>query len=377
MRIVLDKLLAQLEADNFKGWDVFDGLNSKLFQKTPFSKSRFFRLLWIQFFKRSPINFRKLTAVHKEYNAKGLALFIRGLINLYKINKDNKYLKEAYKLVDIIISQRAKDRDYFCVGYNFFWEARAFSVPAFTPNMIVSSFVGQSFLDLYDIDKNSEWLTYSEEIGEFIEKELILFESDNQICFGYIPQQDARVHNVNLMGASLFSRLYHLTKNNKYKELAIKSVDYSANAQNENGAWVYGESSYHQWIDNFHTGFNLVTINDAKKYLNSSKWDHALEVGLKYHLENHFLEDMTPKYFNNKLYPLDIHNFAQGIDTFLIFGLKEKAEKLLEKCFGLLWDDKKHYFYYQKYKLYITKINYIRWSQAWMFYALTEYLKYD
>ena len=377
MRTVLDKLLTKLEVDNFKGWDVFDGLNSKLFQKTPFYKSRFFRLLWIQFFKRSPINFRKLTAVHKEYNAKGLALFIRGLINLYKINKDNKYLKEAYKLVDIIISQRAKDRDYFCVGYNFFWEARAFSVPAFTPNMILSSFVGQALLDLYEIDNNQKWLQYADEIGIFIEKELKLFESENEMCFGYIPNKGAIVHNANLMGASLFSRLYHLTKKNKYKELATKSVDYSANAQNKNGTWVYGESSYHQWIDNFHTGFNLVAINDAKKYLNSSKWDHALEVGLKYYLENHFLEDMTPKYFNNKLYPIDIHNFAQGILTFLVFGFIKEAKNLLNKCVYIMWDEKQHYFYYQKTRWFINKINYIRWAQAWMFFALTEYLKYD
>jgi len=28
------------------------------------------------------------------------------------------------------------------------------------------------------------------------------------------------------------------------------------------------------------------------------------------------------------------------------------------------------FFYYQKWKWYTNKIPYIRWSQAWMFYAL-------
>ena len=374
----LNKVIRRLEShlidSNYRGWDVFDGLNSKLFNCTPFSKSRFCRLFWIQLFKNSPVNFRFLSIVPKSYNAKGLALLIRGYLNLYKIEGNTDYLKKAYMLADIIMSQREKDRDYFCCGYNFYWEARAFSVSAFTPNMIVSAFAGQSFLDLYDIDKNSEWLKYSEEIGEFIEKELILFESDNQICFGYIPGKDARVHNANLMGARLFARLFHYTGSEKYKKYANDSVNYSINAQYDNGAWPYGEKEHHQWIDNFHTGFNLVAINDVQKYIHVKTWQDEINKGLKYHLENHYLDNMTPKYFNNKLYPIDIHNFAQGIITLITFGYIDKAELLIRKCLELMWDDNKHYFYYQKTRCYTNKIDYIRWSQAWMFYALSKFL---
>ena len=32
------------------------------------------------------------------------------------------------------------------------------------------------------------------------------------------------------------------------------------------------------------------------------------------------------------------------------------------------------YFYFQKGKFFTLKITYIRWAQAWMFYALSEYL---
>ncbi|MBL7086869.1 MAG: aspartate-semialdehyde dehydrogenase [Candidatus Cloacimonetes bacterium] len=310
-------------------------------------------------------------AVPKGYNAKGIALFIQGLINLYKTNKDSEYLRQAYKLADIIISQRAKNRDYFCVGYNFFWEARAFSVPAFTPNMIVSSFVGQSFLDLYDIGENKKWLQYGIEIGNFIEKELILYDSKDEMCFGYIPQKSAIVHNANLMGARLFARLFSYTNNKKYKNFSIKSVQFSTKAQKDNGAWVYGERNHHQWIDNFHTGFNLIAIKDVQRYLKTKQWQNSINIGLNYHLKNHFLSDMTPKFYDNKLYPIDIHNFAQGIYTLLTFGYKEKAEQLLKRCIELMWNEKEGYFYYQKTKLYKNKINYIRWSQAWMFYALT------
>jgi hypothetical protein len=70
-------LKAYCEQESFKGWDPYDGLNSKLFQALPFfSNNRFFRLAWIQLFKRSPLNLRKLTGVEKGYNSKGLGLFV-------------------------------------------------------------------------------------------------------------------------------------------------------------------------------------------------------------------------------------------------------------------------------------------------------------
>lgn len=369
----LEQLYNTLEDNNFKGWDVFDGLNSTLFQKLPLSKSKKSRLIWIQLFKRSPINLRKLVSVPKGYNAKGLALFIQGLLNLYKVLGEKKYLEEAYRLAEIIIDQKAENRDYFCVGYNFYWEARAFSVPKFTPNIIVSSFVAQSFLDLFQLDNNKKWLKSAEDIGFFIETELKIFETDDSICFGYIPNEEVKVHNANLMGARLFARLYALTKKEKYQEYSVKSVTYSIKAQREDGAWVYGENDYHQWIDNFHTGFNLVSIREVQNNLGVDWWNENLEIGLKYHMNNHFLQDMTPKYFNNKLYPIDIHNFAQGILTLLDFGLEKNVELLVNKAIKIMWDERENFFYYQKNRYYTNKINYIRWSQAWMFYALSKY----
>ena len=56
-----DSLYEYCRDNEFKGWDLFDGLNSKLFRVSPFYRSKFLRLAWIQFFKRSPVNFRKVT----------------------------------------------------------------------------------------------------------------------------------------------------------------------------------------------------------------------------------------------------------------------------------------------------------------------------
>ena len=71
------------ENEGFKGWDPYDGLNSKVFQALPFlKKSAICRLVVIQGFKRCPVNLRRLALVPKEYNAKGIGLFLSGYCNL-------------------------------------------------------------------------------------------------------------------------------------------------------------------------------------------------------------------------------------------------------------------------------------------------------
>jgi hypothetical protein len=370
---LIERHYSALKARDFKGYDPYDGLGSRLFRSTPCFRSRAMRLAWIQLFKRSPVNLRSIALVPEGRNAKGLALIIQGLLKLYRAAGAEAYLGDAYRLADMIVSQGASGRPYFCAGYDFFWEAKAFSVPEFTPNMIVSSFAGQAFLDLYDIDGDSRWLDLALGIGEFFERELVLFETDQEMAFGYVPGEDTRVHNVNLMGARLFARLFSSTGEERHRDRAVKAARYSVGAQGEDGAWAYGENPDYQWVDNFHTGFNLVALRDIDRYLPDDMWKRSIDSGLKFHMENHFLEDITPKYYDNGTYPIDIHNFAQGIDTFLTFGRADKARALIDRCIEIMWDERRKYFYYQKTRWYTNRIDYMRWSQAWMFYALARY----
>ena len=48
------------EVENFRGWDPYDGLNSRLLHAIPFlDRSALARLVVIQGFKRSPVNLRR------------------------------------------------------------------------------------------------------------------------------------------------------------------------------------------------------------------------------------------------------------------------------------------------------------------------------
>ena len=156
---------------------------------------------------------------------------------------------------------------------------------------------------------------------------------------------------------------------------------YAIKALKPDYSWPYGERRHHQFVDNFHTGFNLVALKEWITFTDDHIWEEHLKKAYEYFLVNFWLEDGCPKYYNNSLYPIDIHCAAQGIVTCLKLGdYHERSKLLVEKI--VRWaiqnmQDKRGYFYYQKSRWYTNRIPYMRWSQAWMFYALANLLAYQ
>jgi hypothetical protein len=57
----LTRLRAYCENEEYKGWDPYDGLNSRLLSRLPWiGRNRLLRLAWIQAFKKSPVNLRTI-----------------------------------------------------------------------------------------------------------------------------------------------------------------------------------------------------------------------------------------------------------------------------------------------------------------------------
>lgn len=384
----LHSLYRYIKQEEYGGWDLFDGLNSKVFRLFPLYQSELLRLAWIQFFKRSPVNFRRITIVPKGYNAKGLALFASGLIRMGKVD-------EAKMLLDMLEGMTCSGYAGISWGYNFDWQARAFYVPVGKPNMVTTVFVANAFLnyveakskerrakgstdfaDYADKELERRYLEIVEKACEFILNELVVFEDEDRLCFGYIPGEKARVHNANMLGAALLARVYSLTSNSEYYEKSEKAMAYSVAVLNEDYFWPYGELTHHQFVDNFHTGYNLVALKEWMDYTGDNTWKEELRNAYKYFMDTFWLGDGCPKYYRNSLYPIDIHCSAQGILTCL--KLKDyddrsipMARKIAQWAINNM-QNKKGYFYYQKTRWYTNKIPYMRWSQAWMFYALSK-----
>lgn len=365
------------EKEQFKGWDPYDGLNSWVIQKTILGKSRFFRLAWIQFFKRSPINLRGLFGIKKDYNPKGLGLFLIGYCNLYKADPKEEYLVKINELSTKIIALKTTGYSGACWGYNFDWQARAFFQPKYTPTVVATSFIGEALLMVYEITKNESFLEVVVSCADFILKDLNKsYDNNNNYTLSYSPLDKTKVYNAGLLGAKLLCLIYKQTKDELLLVEAKKIVTYVCDQQQENGAWAYGTLYYHKWVDSFHTGYNLECINAYQEISNDFSYKSNIIKGLNYYLETFFTEEGISKYYSNKTYPLDIHAPAQLVVTLSKLNKLKENQLLVNNV--LNWtisnmQSSKGFFYYQKRKGITSKIPYIRWAQSWMFYAFSYY----
>jgi hypothetical protein len=132
---------------DFAGYDPFDGLNSRVFQSTPFTRSRTARLIWTQALKRIPFNLRSLTLVPPQKNSKGLALFALAALSNYRRTKTAAAEKDARELLDQLLHTRIQGYSGAAWGYNFAWQSRNFFAERGTPMVEPTALAARAFVE--------------------------------------------------------------------------------------------------------------------------------------------------------------------------------------------------------------------------------------
>lgn len=370
----IEKTKYYIESRRYKGWDPYDALSSPLIRALSLGlKSG--RIAWTQFFRRSPVNFRRLMGVAEAHNPKGLGLFLWGYARLYAMECRKEHLDRVFELLGLLERTKSPGTSGNGWGYNFDWQSRAAFVPKWTPTVVNSSFIGHALVDTCLLCDVPRALELAMPIADFIIDDLNRKQEGSAFCFSYTPKDENYVHNANMLGASLLMRLYRLGGGARLLQASLESLAYSMNHQHADGSWYYGESKMQNWIDSFHTGFNLQSLRYFLALKEGRHYENAYKTGVKYYAENFFLPDGLPKYYSDSLHPIDIHCPAQAIVFFSSepspYG--ELTDRVMDWTLKNMWDERRGYFYFRKGRLLKNKIPYIRWSQAWCWHALTEY----
>ena len=395
--LVSQALLADAKRNNFAGYDPFDGLNSSLFKLVPALKKGLFGLAWIQFHKRSPLNFRPLCGINKARNPKGVALFILGLLEDFRRTANSALLAEAIALADWLLTQQSDRNEWrhACWGYHFDWNARAFFVPKGKPNVITTIYVAKALYALSEVIESSQQLKSEQQpqalpyaqyrqaalsAADFI-VETLYTEHEGRCFFAYIPSETAFVHNASLWGAAWVAFAGSKLGNTAYTDLALQVAWQSVREQAVDGSWVYGSRHHHQFIDGFHTGYNLEALDMIRQAIETNEFDDAIARGLAFYKTELFEADGTAKYYHNNRYPLDMHSVAQAVFTLLKVGGSAADQILAVKV--IAWSlehmliPRSNQFVYQKNEYLTNKINYIRWTQAWVYFAFAFYQRHQ
>jgi hypothetical protein len=367
------RLLSYIESNDYAGYDPYDALNSP-FLKMLSKKSKWARIAFTQVLRRFPIDLRGVLGVTKGHNPKGLGLFLSAYAKLYAVEKRPEHLEKIDYLISLLERSRSVGYSGNAWGYNFDWQSRVVYRPKFTPTIVNTSFIGHALLDTYEITGKKHALEMALAIEDFIVKDLNRKKEGDVFCFSYTPIDHDYVHNANALGASLLIRLYKLTGTKELRQTALDSLGYCFKHQREDGAWTYAQTNLQQWVDSFHTGFILESIRYFLRLGEASGWKEHYKRGVNYYANNFFLEDGTPKYYNNMIYPIDIHSPAEAVYFFSREGVEYNnlTEMIMTWMITNMWD-KSGYFYFRKTQHFTNKISYIRWSQSWGLRALTEY----
>jgi hypothetical protein len=372
------KLLSYCRASAWAGYDPYDALNSRLFSVFPFLDSRWPRLILTQGLKRSPIDVRRFLGVPKTQNPKALGLFLSAFVKLSETDVPDRD-QLIHFMIDRLQALRSPETPYFCWGYSFPWQMRKGVVPAATANLVCTTFAATALLDAYGESGDARCLSMAASAAEYILNELYWTDGDSNHSFSY-PLRSLRVqvYNANFLAAALLCRVSKLTGEAKFMGPALDVTRCSVAQQKRDGSWEYGGGPKQQWIDNFHTGFNLGALRAIGLHAQTAEFDDSVRRGFEFYRTHFFREDGAPKYFHNRTYPIDIHAVAQSIITLTEFqdlnpASLPLADKVLQWTMDHMWDER-GFFYYRVLRLATIRTSYMRWSQAWMLLALATRL---
>ena len=363
-----------LERHQFMAYDTFDGLSSKMLRPLTF-ETRLLRTVLLQGVRRFPLNLRPVLGIPRAQSSKGMGFLARGYLRLYRATGEQHWMDRADEFLRWLTQNRLPGYSGACWGNHFDYQSRTFYLPKNTPTVVWTSLIGHAFLDMHEQRGDAQSLDVAASSCAHIVKDLQRHEERGATCISYIPGKLSLVHNANTLAASLLARTWKFTGDTECRDLAERALKFTAMHQRDDGAWAYGPAPNLAWVDNFHTAY---VLDCYKHYLDATGDERYLPVmrrGHEFWKSRFFLDDGTPRYYENKTLPLDIQCSSQAIDSFTFFhrfdsGALRRAKKVAQWTIRNM-QDASGYFYYRRHSAgFVNKTPTLHWGQATMMSAL-------
>lgn len=371
LAIAAGRLRAWLERYNFAGIEPHDALTSPL-MRTPIGRSRLFRLAALQGLRRLPFNIRPMLGIERRKNAVSLGW----ALSSYAVIDDATSRDRIQSVVAMLDAMVAPGYSGLCWGYYFDWQTRRDFKRADVPIIVSTAFIGIGLLDAYRLTGSRGYLDRARSACEFILRDLNRTAHPAGFIFSYSPEDREQVYNASILGAALLARTAAITGEDELAATARAAVNAVVADQRPDGSWPYSRGDHRVFVDNFHTGYVLCALRDYIDATGDERHVGSLERGWCFYRDHFFVDGEIPKYYHNRMYPVDAHAAAQAIVTLVRFGEHAQARRV-----GL-WTVRHMQmgngaFVYQVHRFFTNRIAYLRWSNAWMLYALALLLRRD
>jgi hypothetical protein len=365
-----------IEKREYAGFEPYDLLNSPYLQRD-WIRNRFLAAFVIQVGRRwGGLTLRKLLHIPPSLNPKALSLCLLAYCDLQQLGYECRSRIDAVK--EWLVKLRSINQEYYCWGYDWdFVSLRGSTLPKFQPNCIATYFCARALHQVGLIFGDSQATAMAASACEFLVRTLKRsVETDNWVCFSYTPTDCTRIYNNSALAGALMAQLAIGTKRDEYLSLSRRSMRYLADHQRTDGSWTYGDARSQQWIDGFHSAYNLCALLDYRSATSDTSFDQAIHKGYEFYKQEFIRKDGAPNYSVSSRYPIDVHSCSQAILTFCRFeAIDPQALSFAERT--ARWtiqhmQSADGAFFYQIRRLRVDRTPYMRWGQAWMFHALSR-----
>jgi hypothetical protein len=363
-----------VEKNKYKGYEPFDGLSSPLRVLT-FRNLLAERILQ-QAVRQSPINFRPLIGIRPLDSTKGQGMMAMGYLLLKRATGEDDYWAKAVACLRWLdIHKSSKYEKHSWANY-FDFSSRGGAYHKDDSIIVWTSQIIQAYLEAFEQSQDQWFLDIALSACDWIVS-LPREHTSCGDCLSYFAHEQESIHNANMLGAAALSRAAKCSGRSDFYDVACSAMRYSCSRMLPTGAWWYAEDEQYHWIDNFHTGYNLDSLKCYIENSGDNEYANQLAMGIRYYKDNFFEESGCPKYYHDRMYPIDIQCASQSIDTLAYFA-SEDTESLALSISVAEWtirnmQSKSGYFYFRKYPFGITaKTPMLHWGQATMFKGLAH-----
>lgn len=363
----------------YKGHDPYDILLSPF----PFKKlGKWPPILAIQLFKRNPINLRKLFSVPKQWNPKALGLFLKSYSTMPASTENEEKCKWLFEK---LLEMQTPNYPGMCWGYPFPWASPEKYLPEWSPTSVVSGFIAQGLDAYYRQYGDERALDAIEKICLFFSDALHHTVKDDFYAISYSTVKPDFCYNASLLAAQTYALYFAhkgLAEHGNMAKMALETV---LSRQKSDGSWNYSEKleSGRQRVQiDFHQGFildSILSIATSLDYFPISV-EKALQEGVEFYRNEQFTKSGRALWRLPGQFPADIHHQAQGIITASKYFAYSGSPDSLSMAKNVLlytlqnFRDRKGFFYYRRHRRVTDRTTYMRWGNAWMHLAMSEYL---
>ena len=324
--------------------------------------------------------------VRKERFATADAQLVLGLLNLYQITGEAKYLEQAAALGEEIMGYSIPGYRGPCWGYPFDWQNNKDAAwPKNTPYITCTPYGYEAYLGLLEATGDKKYLALAARIAEFVHGDLQDIPTGPDSAAGsYSPFDKRQVVNATAYRAYVLADAGKRCGRQDYREASRRNLNFVLEAQAENGSWLYAMNEAKSYIDNFHTCFNLKNLFKIHRIAPEVRIEASIRCGFAYY-RKHLIDAVgNPKPFavapRLQLVKLEMYDFAEGITLGALLGdmIPEAAGLARSLASKLI----------QEHQLpdghFVTRVfrggfrhrfPFLRWPQAQLFYALTNLWK--